>query len=214
MLVEKRGNVMTEDVDVIAHQVNCRGVMGAGLAKQIKAALSENEFKKYRDKCLESNPPSELLGHMQRVHLSDGRAVANLFAEYKPTGKGLDTDYEALEKCFKKLSYIAPLNKRVKDAYNGVTTIAVPGYIGCGLAGGDWEFVYSRIIWPIFYRLQDIEMRIVYLDSSVDQLYTDAMKQIDSETGELLRTWHNFAPVRDNKETIDKWFAETFGKVA
>ncbi|WP_223260709.1 hypothetical protein [Bacillus sp. LNXM65] len=31
------GNILEASEDIICHQVNCKGVMGAGLAKQIKS---------------------------------------------------------------------------------------------------------------------------------------------------------------------------------
>ena len=35
-IIYKTGNILDAQTDVIAHQVNCQGVMGAGLAKQIR----------------------------------------------------------------------------------------------------------------------------------------------------------------------------------
>ena len=35
-IVYKEGNLLDAQTDVIAHQVNCQGVMGSGVAKQIR----------------------------------------------------------------------------------------------------------------------------------------------------------------------------------
>lgn len=35
-IIHKDGNLLDAKTDVIAHQVNCQGVMGAGIALQIK----------------------------------------------------------------------------------------------------------------------------------------------------------------------------------
>lgn len=35
MIIEKSGNALKSHALIIAHQVNCTGVMGAGIAKQI-----------------------------------------------------------------------------------------------------------------------------------------------------------------------------------
>jgi len=36
-VIYKIGDVLKAETKVIAHQVNCKGVMGAGLAKQVKS---------------------------------------------------------------------------------------------------------------------------------------------------------------------------------
>lgn len=36
-----RGDILQSDADIIVQQVNCRGVMGAGLAKQIASQYPE-----------------------------------------------------------------------------------------------------------------------------------------------------------------------------
>ena len=46
-MLEVKGNLLEADVDVIMHQVNCKGVMGAGVARQIRQKLlSEEEYQK------------------------------------------------------------------------------------------------------------------------------------------------------------------------
>ena len=39
MITEKRGDLLNAKENIIAHQVNCKGVMGAGIAKLIKNNL-------------------------------------------------------------------------------------------------------------------------------------------------------------------------------
>lgn len=39
MIIDKIGDILHTEADVICHQVNCKGVMGAGLAKQIRNQL-------------------------------------------------------------------------------------------------------------------------------------------------------------------------------
>ena len=41
------GDLMQATEDIIVHQVNCKGVMGSGVAKQIKANFPE-VFNEYR----------------------------------------------------------------------------------------------------------------------------------------------------------------------
>ena len=61
-MLEVKGNLLEADVDVIMHQVNCKGVMGAGVARQIRQKLlSEEEYQRYVTKC-HAFPATELLG--------------------------------------------------------------------------------------------------------------------------------------------------------
>ena len=66
----------------------------------------------------------------------NGRLVANVFGENIPSGKGLDTDYEALEHGLRTLYKFAKKEHLI---------VAIPGLMGCGLAGGDWNIVRSMI---------------------------------------------------------------------
>lgn len=154
MIKETKGNLLMAESDIICHQVNCKGIMGGGIAKQIKDdLLSETEFGLYKAHCKMYG--KKLLGTIQFHPEKDGsRSIANLFGENIPSGCGLDTDYNALEKCLRTIEIFACKNK---------LTVAVPGFLGCGLAGGDWNHVYNNIIVPIFVD-SEVELTIVYWD--------------------------------------------------
>lgn len=48
------GNMLEFDADILCHQVNCKGVMGGGVAKQIREKLlTAQQFESYRSLCLE-----------------------------------------------------------------------------------------------------------------------------------------------------------------
>lgn len=150
MIVEVKKDLLASEADIIAHQTNCVGVMGAGVAKQIKGLLSEKSFNKYVRLCNEHG--KNLLGNVQFLFDKNGnRLVANLFGENIPTGIDVDTDYNAIKEALKKLEAFA--------ASSGMS-IAIPGYIGCGLAGGDWKIVYD-MIYTIF-KDSPIEVEICY----------------------------------------------------
>lgn len=42
-----RGDILQSDADIIVQQVNCRDVMGAGLAKQIASQYPEEFIRSY-----------------------------------------------------------------------------------------------------------------------------------------------------------------------
>lgn len=153
MVKEIHGDLLRQPVDILAHQTNCKGVMGAGVALKIKEALlTSDEYKKYVSKCKEYG--SELLGQTQLLEAPDGRIIANCFGENIPTGKGQDTDYEAL------MHSLARVRNYARD--NNLT-VAVPAFMGCGLAGGDWKVV-RNMLYKLFGGKQQPELTICYID--------------------------------------------------
>src|SRR5699024_5323140 len=101
-----KGDVLKAEEDVIAHQVNCKGVMGSGLAKQIRNKY-KGVYQKYKRECEEelsrSGKSKFLLGHTLNVEVGEGKYVANLFGQ---DGYGRDkkyTDYPSLKIALIKL---------------------------------------------------------------------------------------------------------------
>ena len=124
-------DIFTVQCDVLAHQVNCLGRMGAGLALQVRNHYP-TVYAKYSKACTLPN----LLGKIQVINVGN-KCIANLFAQYRYGTDRRHTDYDALETCLCKLrEYMREHNLKV---------LAVPYNIGCGLAGGDWNTVYDII---------------------------------------------------------------------
>ena len=141
------GDLLETDVDVIVHQTNCLGVMGAGIALQIKKKYPE-VFDGYKYHC-STTKSSDLLGECLIIPTDDGRYVANVCGEEKYYPKGVrHTDYEALEHGLKFL--------KIWMRTNGIKTCGCPYLMGCGLAGGDWNVVV-KILERIF---NDDEMEL------------------------------------------------------
>lgn len=129
---------------IVCHQVNCKGVMGAGLAKQIRDTCP-GVFDSYRCEVMRitaarysSGNPSVGLGSVLFCPVKEkGFTVANLFAQDR-YGKGQRfTDYGALRKCLNLVHRYAATSRA--DA------VRIPYKMGCGLAGGDWSVVLSII---------------------------------------------------------------------
>ena len=132
---ETVGDLLDSNADILMHQVNCVGVMGAGVARQFRdKLLPKAEFEKYVSLCKEYGDKN--LGNVQILKLNNGKYLANLFGENIPTGTEVDTDYDALGNALNALKQIAEENN---------LSIALPGYMGCGLAGGDWDIVFDMI---------------------------------------------------------------------
>ncbi len=139
------GDIFESGADVIAHQVNCQGVMGSGVAKQVREKFPK-VFEKYREECRVWG--KVILGECLLLS-PDGtgadlrQSIANLFGQdnYGYDGKCY-TDYNSLRNALKKL------NTRVK-VWNAATgrrhTVAIPYLMGCHRGGGDWEIVSKMI---------------------------------------------------------------------
>lgn len=200
MIKEMKGNLLDVKEGIIAHQVNCKGVMGAGVAKQIRnKLLTKEQYENYQKMCHKGK--KSLLGS---VYIYPSRRpdlyVANLFAENIPTGNGLDTDYDALAESLHLLKRTAAKEK---------LEINIPGYLGCGLAGGDWEYVYNHILVPTF-GASCVNLNIYYLEDTVKKLWMEFGDiPMDLETECIERHWHRFL-AGTYREEIWHWFEETF----
>ena len=135
------GDLLDVTEGIIAHQVNCYGVMGAGVALAIARRYPRVESR-YRELCREVTPEA-LLGHAQLVLNATPEhpvEVANLFGQLTP---GPATDYDAVRDALSLLADTA-----IVIGYFG--PLHVPYLMGCGIGGGDWD-TYSAILceeWP------------------------------------------------------------------
>ena len=130
MIKERKGDLLRSDAAIIAHQVNCQGVMGAGVARQIRhRILTAEQYRAYQQLCRKNK--EELLGScslMLRMDTGATQYVAHLFAENIPTGRGLDTDYAALRQSLTAMMFLA--------AQRELSQVAIPGYLAYMDNGG------------------------------------------------------------------------------
>lgn len=126
------GNILNVENGYVCHQVNCKGIMGGGLAKQIKE-FDYDVFLKYRDLVVKEN--GELLGEIQFVDSKNGITFINMFAQDDCGCLEQYTDYKAFEMCLSK----------IKNSVDKTKPIYIPYGIGCGLGGGDWNIVSNLI---------------------------------------------------------------------
>ena len=145
-----KGDILNSTEPVILHQVNCKGVMGAGLAKKIRDKYPK-VYKSYKEIC-KIKIGTFILGKIQIVAVEDKKFIINLFAQLN-YGRGVCfTDYNALRSCLFLVKKHTPRN-----------SIAIPYGLGCGLAGGDWIKVIEIIeevfegsdIEVVIYKLED-----------------------------------------------------------
>ena len=135
-----RGDILTPATNggktVVCHQVNCMGVMGGGLARQVRDKFPA-VYEEYRQRCMNTTDKKHNLGLVLYSYAplsTHGFIIANLFGQYEYGVTRRHTDYNALTVA------LADVSRRYQDC-----TIRIPYKIGCGLGGGDWDMVTSVI---------------------------------------------------------------------
>ena len=146
MLRHVTGDIFDVTTGIIAHQVNCRGVMGAGIAREIARRFPKAESD-YKARCARNRHydpdghPASLLGKVEMSLVrpfntttpESGLFIANVFGQIHPRFGPRQTNYGAVADAFESLRFHTDI------------PLYVPWGMGCGLAGGDWT-VYSEII--------------------------------------------------------------------
>ena len=139
MIKHIKCDIFESGADIILHQVNCQGVMGSGIAKQVREKYP-HVFTRYKQLCNDRQDQKDLLGVVQMVGVDIGYKpiyIGNLFAQlhYGYDGKCY-TDYNALKTCLEAVRDHHMFNNPV---------IAIPYLMGCHRGGGDWNVVYKMI---------------------------------------------------------------------
>ena len=135
--------------------------MGGGIAYAIRQKLlPKAAYEEYERRCEAGGKQN--LGTVLWSKLPSGapkKYVANCFSQLggeNTAGEFEDdgiTSYTAMRRCFEEVRAFALRNK---------LSIIIPGYIGCGIAGGDWGRV-SRLINDVFMRVP-LEVHVCYLE--------------------------------------------------
>jgi len=141
----------------LIHQVNCQGVMGSGIAKQIKEHYPTH-FKDYIDYC-EMAEASALLGDCIWTPIGNDpfmlQIVAGAFAQYQFGHNHRHTNYAALTKSICAIiDQLPPVDE---------FSLIIPKYLGCGLGGGDWSII-KQILLDV-EKMYDIEFTCVECES-------------------------------------------------
>lgn len=130
-----------DEVDIAIHQVNCKGVMGAGIAKQIKSEFPR-VFTQYKNFLRQMEDTGQnALGRFQYVSVNgvDDKGVVNLYSQEDYGRHGRHTNYAAFGKAIMTMADTL-FKEKSEEAIVGI-----PYMIGCGNGGGDWEVVKTII---------------------------------------------------------------------
>ena len=135
-------SIVNATTDFIAHQVNCKGVMGSGVALELKkkwGVYLNNYFVCCKAFAKESY---SLLGTYIKSDLPNGQAIINLFGQDAYGRDKKHTVETSLQEALIKFCNDLPKTDRKY-------TCALPYQIGCGRGGGNWN--------TVLYMLQQIE---------------------------------------------------------
>ena len=159
MITQVKGDLLTmfKDgwFDAIVHQVNTKGIMGGGLALQIKEQFPI-AFEDYKMGCDEF---PDLLASFARSKTEHG-VIFHLFGQSDIGTHRRMTNYAALSKA------LIGAIENLADEIDGTLRVGIPYQIGCGLGGGEWDIVSQLIedTHAIFRELDvDLEITIVKL---------------------------------------------------
>ena len=144
MFTEVTGNILTAQQGVIFQGVNCQGVMGSGLALQIRTRYPK-VFKDYtshlaRKHAQNADPLGSVCVSLLEQTDSHILCVANCFTQrhYGRNSEICYLDYGALEKSIREV-YVR------FDVFEPGIRFHIPR-IGCGLANGDYTRVRQLLV--------------------------------------------------------------------
>lgn len=130
------GNLFDSKAQIICHQCNCQGVMGSGVAAEVKKRyphVYESYRRDYEKGLLK-------LGYVNFANATTNQTIANMCGQEKYGYDGKQyTHYEELQKCLDMVERYAFFE------YIKKPTIAFPYLMSCHRGGGDWNIVYKMI---------------------------------------------------------------------
>lgn len=134
------GNLLETDVYLIAHQVNCLGIMGGGVARQIKEKWNYvyTEYRDYIESYKNHNNQKSPLG-TSCYSVVDNHLIINIFGQENVSCTSCMTDYNAVHTAFE--DFISEYRRSQHIPDDTKLQIAIPYKFGCGLAGGDWNIM-------------------------------------------------------------------------
>ena len=130
------GNIFDSDANIICHQCNCQGVMGSGVAAQVKKRYP-NVFQAYRNDYLDGKLK---LGYVCFATAKQNQVIANMCGQDNFGYDGsIYTNYDELQNCLNAVKEYAMYEYEVQPV------IAFPYLMSCYRGGGDWNVVYKMI---------------------------------------------------------------------
>jgi len=147
------GDILDCKEDVIVQSVNHQGVMGGGLALQIKNKYPEimDKYGEYKTFCETTKFENiRANGSVAWYHAKDGKRIASIFGQDEYGRRKRYTDYVSFGNGLYSVKNMAMWMEY---------SLAIPYGIGCGLGGGDWNIILD-IIQTTFSFSPEVEVFI------------------------------------------------------
>jgi O-acetyl-ADP-ribose deacetylase (regulator of RNase III) len=129
----RQGDILSADVDALVNSVNCVGIMGRGIALQVRNAFPEN-YDAYQVACRRHEVEPGRMFVFETRQLVGIRYIINFPTKRHWRGRSRLSDIEI---------GLSALVDEIKKRQ--IRSIAVPP-LGCGLGGLDWRDVRPRIV--------------------------------------------------------------------
>ncbi|MFO1081257.1 MAG: macro domain-containing protein [Reyranellaceae bacterium] len=140
MIEFRTGDILRADAEAIVNTVNCVGIMGRGIALQVKNAFPAN-FKAYEAACAREDVQPGRMFVFETGALTNPKYIINFPTKRHWRGKSRIEDIE---------SGLEALVEEIRT--RGIRSIAIPP-LGSGLGGLNWSDVRPRIVAA----LQDLD---------------------------------------------------------
>lgn len=138
MVLEIKGDITAINKGIILHQVNCQNAMGSGVAKAISSKYPIVK-QKYHE-LFKTNSGEKLFGKLQGVVINENLIIMNSFSQFS-YGNAYKNGI-----CFTDMGKLVfNIKKALLYAEKNNTKLYIPKRIGCGLAGGNWDELYSQL---------------------------------------------------------------------
>lgn len=128
------GNLFDSKADILIHQCNDAGVMGSGIALELKIRYP-HVFQSYRKDYLNGKLK---LGYVNFTHATEDQVIGNMISQNFDSSTGCFTKYTALQECLNTVKAYA------NEHYDN-PTIALPYKMSCVRGGGNWNTVLRMI---------------------------------------------------------------------
>jgi O-acetyl-ADP-ribose deacetylase (regulator of RNase III) len=146
MIIYEKGDLLESDTNMIAHQVNCKGVMGSGITKSI-ADNFPGVLYQYKNLC-KRRKPEKLLGTNLYV-FENNYYVCSMFSQ-EFYDNDVYTNITHFQSCIKKI-----YEECIRLKYS----VAFPYKMGCLRTDGNWGII-EKIIEDFFKKSDEIICKI------------------------------------------------------
>jgi len=139
MVINIKCDLLKCEVDAIGHCANCFCTMGGGIAFQLKNKMPETYESDLKTIAGNKNKLGTFsLAEIKKFKENSSiKYVYNLYGQYYYGSNERNLNYEAI--------YTA-IDSMKKDCIEkNIKKVGFPKYMGCGLAGGNWQIVSTMI---------------------------------------------------------------------